>query len=107
MNFTKIAAAAVIMTLSATAAFAQATTTTPTAPVAPKAPVVATTPAPTTTAPAVTAPAKVKNPAQKTAKTPEGQACSAEADAKNLHGKERVKFRRSCISAARATAKKN
>ena len=106
MNFTKIAATAVIMTLSATAAFAQATTT-PTAPVAPKAPVVATTPAPTTTAPATTAPAKAKNPAQKTAKTPEGQACSAEADAKNLHGKERVKFRRSCISAARAAVKKN
>jgi hypothetical protein len=38
--------------------------------------------------------------------TPEGQACSAEADAKNLHGKERKKFRAACMKGKGATAKK-
>lgn len=35
---------------------------------------------------------------QKKASTPEGIECSNQADAKNLHGKERRKFRAKCIS---------
>ena len=93
MNFVKCAAVAVAFAFAATAAVAQ---TTPTAPVAPKAPA-ATTPAPT-------APTATTNPAQKKAMTPEAQACSTEADAKNLHGKERVKFRKACIKAKMAPA---
>jgi hypothetical protein len=34
---------------------------------------------------------------QKKASTPEGIECSAQADAKNLHGKERKTFRTKCI----------
>ncbi|MGE0698086.1 MAG: PsiF family protein [Hyphomicrobiaceae bacterium] len=34
----------------------------------------------------------------KKASTPEGIECSAQADAKGLHGKERTKFRKKCIS---------
>ena len=96
MKLIKMTAAAVVLVLGATAALAQATTT-PTAPVAPKAPVAATTPAPSTAAPSTTtAPKAAKGANLKTAKTPEGQACSAEADAKNLHGKERRVFRAKC-----------
>ena len=100
MKFVKMTAAAALLALGATVALAQ-TATTPSAPVAPKAPVAATTPAPT--APTATTPA-VKGPALKTAKTPEGQACSTEADAKNLHGKERKKFRAACMKASKAKA---
>lgn len=104
MNLVKLTAAALAISFGATAALAQ--TPTPAAPVAPKAPAVATTPAPT--APAVAAPAKKTGAIQ--SKTAEGQACSAEADAKNLHGKERKKFRAGCMkgkTAAAAPAKKN
>lgn len=93
MTVTKIIAAAAIAAFTATAAFAQ--TAPATTPAAPKAPVVSTTPAPTATAPKA---------GQKKASTPEGQACSAEADAKNLHGKERVKFRSKCIKDKKAKA---
>ncbi len=104
MNFIKLAAAAMIVVGGATAAFAQATAPAPTtAPVAPKAPV-ATTPPPA--ASATTVAPKAANPALKQATTPEGQACSAEADAKNLHGKERSKFRSKCVRAAKAAAAK-
>ena len=100
MNFIKIAAAAAFVALGASVAIAQ-TATTPSTPVAPKAPA-ASTPAPT--APAGTAMAP-KKAGQKQATTPEGQACSAEADAKNLHGKDRTKFRNKCIKDMKAAAK--
>lgn len=69
--------------------------------------------APAATAPAAKAPAAApaaKAPAKtvgvpKKATTPEGEKCSAEADAKNLHGKERVKFRKKCISDIKKAAK--
>ena len=105
MNFIKLAAAAAIVAVSVTAAFAQATAPAPTAPTAPKAPVAATTPPPAAPATATVAP-KAKNPAQKTASTPEGIQCSAEADTKNLHGKDRTKFRNKCIRDAKAAAAK-
>ncbi len=44
------------------------------------------------------APAKGKAP-PKTATTPEGAACSAEADAAGIKGKERRNFRRKCVAA--------
>ncbi len=98
MKFAKIAATTLIIALGASAAIAQ-TATTPTAPTAPVAPKAAVTPSTTPpAAPAVVPPkAAATNPAMKTATTPEGKACSAEADTKNLHGKERVKFRKACI----------
>ena len=54
--------------------------------------------------PAVSAPAKSVG-AQKTAQTPEGIECSKQADAKNLHGKERIKFRAKCKSDLKKAAK--
>jgi psiF repeat len=106
MSFLKLTAAALSLALGASVAMAQ-TATTPAAPVAPKPPVAATAPAPS--APAAATAAK-KGPAAMQAKTEEGKACSAEADAKNLHGKERKKFRAGCMkgkTAAAAPAKKN
>jgi hypothetical protein len=41
-----------------------------------------------------------KGPARKVATTEAGKQCSAEADAKNLHGKERKTFRRGCMKTA-------
>jgi psiF repeat len=58
----------------------------------------ATTPAPSAPAAAPAAKEKGKAP-PKTATTPEGATCSAEADAKGLKGKERRSFRRKCIAA--------
>jgi psiF repeat len=106
MNFIKLAAAALIVSASATVAFAQATAPAPTAPVAPKAPVAATTPPPSAPVMATAPKAVAKNPAMKTASTPEGIQCSAEADAKALHGKERTKFRNKCIRAAKLASGK-
>ena len=104
MNFIKLVAVAAIIACGTTAAFAQATAPAPsTAPVAPKAPAAMT---PPPAAPSAATAPKAANPAQKTATTPEGQACSAEADAKNLHGKERSKFRSKCVRAAKAAAAK-
>ena len=101
MNFIKIAAAALTIALGTTVAMAQAPA--PAAPVAPKAPA-ATVPAPTAPTAAVTA----KKSNLKTSKTPEGQACSAEADAKGLHGKPRKAFRAKCMKEkAPVAAKKN
>jgi psiF repeat len=105
MNFVKLTAAALALALGTTVAMAQ-TATTPTAPVAPKAPVAATAPAPSVTAPAA-ATAVAKKGVPKKAMTPEGQACSADADAKNLHGKERKKFRAACMKGKMAATKKN
>ena len=99
MNFLKIAATALTVAFGATVAVAQ--TTTPAAPTTPKAPA-ASTPAPT--APAATTAAPKKG--TKTATTPEGQACSAEADAKGLHGKPRKSFRAKCIKEKMAAAPK-
>ena len=52
------------------------------------------TPAPATPPAATTAPAKAKTKAPQSAAS---QACSAQADAKGLHGKDRKKFRQTCI----------
>lgn len=98
MTITKLIAAAAIAGMTVSAAFAQ--TAPATTPTAPKAPVVTTTPPPATTTTTTTAP----KAGQKKASTPEGQACSAEADAKNLHGKDRVKFRSKCIKDMKAKA---
>jgi hypothetical protein len=96
MKLTSLIAAAGIVVASA-AAFAQ------TAPVAPKAPATTTTPS-TAATPATTPTTKgvMKKPT-----TPEGIACSEQADAKGLHGKDRTKFRRKCISDMKAAAKKS
>lgn len=63
-------------------------------------------PAPAAKAPAGAPAAK---PGRKVATTPWGKECSAEADEKNLKGKERQKFRRKCVSDKKkaAGAKKN
>jgi len=94
MTLVKIAVTAVALAFGAGVAMAQ--TATPPAPVAPKAPAAATT----------AAPAPKKGAALKKAQTPEAQACSAEADAKNLHGKPRRTFRAKCIKEKMAAAKK-
>ena len=55
--------------------------------------------------PATVPPVKAKSAgARKQALTPEGQACSAEADTQNLHGASRVKFRKKCIADKRKAA---
>lgn len=66
-------------------------------------------PAPAAKAPAVKAPAgaPAAKPGRKVATTPWGKECSAEADAQNLKGKERQKFRRKCVSQKKAAAKKS
>jgi psiF repeat len=99
-----VLAATVAIVVGSVAALAQ---TPPAAPAAPKAPAV-TAPAPTAAAPAAAAKPAAAN--LKKSMTPEGQACSADADAKNLHGKERKKFRAACMkgkTAGAAPAKKN
>lgn len=60
-----------------------------------------------TTAPAKAAPvaAKAKGPAKTEAKTPEGKACSAQADAQNLHGAARRAFRSKCKDTAKTQEK--
>jgi hypothetical protein len=106
-----VLAAAVALVVGSTAAFAQLAPAAPAAPAAPKAPVAAApAPAPTAAAPATTTAAK---PAVKAAganlkkpQTPEAAACSADADAKNLHGKERKKFRAACMKGKKVEAKK-
>lgn len=62
-----------------------------------------TTPATTATKPAATMTTKpmVKKPATTMAMDASSKKCSAEADAKGLHGKERVKFRAACKAAAK------
>ena len=53
-----------------------------------------------------TPPAAVKaKGTPKAASTPEGIECSAQADAQNKHGKDRVKFRKKCISDLKKAAK--
>ena len=54
---------------------------------------------------AAMAPAKAKGPAMTAPKTAESKACSAEADAKGLHGKARKAFRSKCKDDAAPAAK--
>ncbi|WP_448952857.1 PsiF family protein [Labrys neptuniae] len=77
MKIGTLLTSAVIAGFLATSALAQ----TAPAPAAPTAPA------------ATTAPAKAKT---KAPQSPTSQACSAQADAKGLHGKERQKFRSAC-----------
>jgi hypothetical protein len=58
---------------------------------------------------AATPAAAPKKPAirPKSERTPESLACSSEADAKGLKGKERQKFRRACLKNAKPAAKKS
>jgi hypothetical protein len=84
----RVAAAAALSLLFSGAAYAQT----------------ATTPAPATpaarTAPAKTAPAKMAPAKTKPEHTAASVECSAQADAKGLHGKERKKFRSECKKGA-------
>lgn len=90
---TAIAAAALAFALSSGAAVAQnATGTTPATKPAVTAP-------PATTAPTTAPKAKIGTP-----KTEISAKCSKDADEKKLHGKERKKFRESCMKAAKAAA---
>jgi hypothetical protein len=62
-----------------------------------------------TTTPATPAPAAKAAPAEKKAEAPRTAAsleCSKEADAKNVHGKERKKFMSECKKAAKDAAAK-
>lgn len=54
---------------------------------------------PSATAPAAKAPAAAK---QAKVRTPESIQCSKEADTRNLHGKDRAKFRSACKTALKA-----
>ena len=81
----RLAIGAVALLLSAAVAGAQT---------APQAPPAAT---PKAAAPAAAKPATAAKGVPKKASTPEGIECSAQADAKNLHGKERKSFRSKCI----------
>ena len=90
--------------LSAGIAFAQAPAAPATTPPAAGAAPAAGAKAPAAPSAAMKAPAKsVGVPKQAT--TPEGVECSKQADAKNLHGKERVKFRAKCKSDLKKAAK--
>lgn len=87
MRFVRTFTAAAIVTLISANAMAQ--TATPST----------TTTTPATTAPAATAKTTVTTTKQKAAQpaqTEVSKACSAQADAKGLHGKERSKFRSQC-----------
>lgn len=89
----KLALSAAALVLSAGLALAQTAAPAPSAPTAPAA-----TPAPDA---AAKAPSAKKGPPvanQKKPTTPEGIECTAQADAKNLHGKERQAFRRKCVA---------
>ena len=81
----KVFALGLIAAIASGSAFAQ--TAAPAAPAAPAA-------APAAAAPAAAPAAKAA--AGKAAQTPKSLDCSKQADAKNLHGKERKKFREAC-----------
>ncbi|SDN88129.1 PsiF family protein [Phyllobacterium sp. OV277] len=96
MKLVATLAAGAILAFVGTSAMAQTAAPATTAPAA-----TTTAPAPTTTAPAATTkPAttmmKKATTATTPAKTAISKACSAQADAKGLHGKERHKFRSDC-----------
>lgn len=70
-----------------------------------QAPAPAATPAPAAQPAMPAAKAAAPKAGVKKATTPEGIECSAQADAKNLHGAERKKFRNACIKQIKAAAK--
>ncbi len=80
----KLAVGAAALFLTVSIAGAQTAPQAP-APAAPKA------------APAPAKPATAAKGVPKKASTPEGIECSSQADAKNLHGKERKSFRAKCV----------
>jgi hypothetical protein len=82
MRFVKVFTTAAVVALFSVSAMAQTTAPAATAPAA------------TATAPAATTTAKPK--AAMKPQTEVSKACSAQADAKGLHGKERSKFRSQC-----------
>ncbi|MBB5575114.1 MULTISPECIES: PsiF family protein [Rhizobium] len=82
MRLVAIFAATAVVALIGTSAMGQTTT----------APATTTTPMTTTKTPSTTAKQKAATPAQSEI----SKACSAQADAKGLHGKERSKFRSQC-----------
>ena len=88
MRFVRTFTAAAIVALISANAMAQTATTTTT----PATTTTTTAPATTTKTTAATTKPKVAKPAQ----TEVSKACSAQADAKGLHGKERSKFRSQC-----------
>ena len=81
---TVLGAAALALAIGTAGALAQTTPST-----------TATKPGTTTTTPSTTTVKKAAVP--KVATTEAGKKCSADADAKKLHGAERRKFRRSCV----------
>ena len=94
MKLTTSFTLAALALFAGTAAIAQ---TTPVKPVVPAKPAVT---APAVTAPVVTAPVVVPDAIDDAAKKAKSKACSDQADAKKLHGKERKKFREECKKAA-------
>lgn len=90
MKLTTTFAIAALALFAGSAAIAQ---TTPAKPVVSAKPAVT---APAAAAPAATAPAVMDDAAKKA----KSKACSDQADAKKLHGKERKKFREECKKAA-------
>lgn len=95
MSMTKlVAAAAVVLMISAGAVSAQSAAPAPA-------------PAAQTPAAAPQAPAKAATPAikPKAERTPESLKCSAEADKQNLHGAPRKAFRKKCLDDAKKAAK--
>ena len=105
INWKTLTAGLVAVGLSTGMALAQAPTTSPVTPRAP-----ATAPPPVASVPAPGPVGKARG-SLKTATTPEGIQCSAEADAQQLKGAPRRKFRRTCIARIKraggaATAKK-
>lgn len=89
MRIVAIFAATAVIALIGTGAMAQTTTTPSTTTTTP---MTTNKPAATMKTPATTA----KPKATTTAQTDISKACSAQADAKGLHGKERSKFRAQC-----------
>ena len=96
---TLVTSAAMAIVLSTGAVFAQATPTAPTT--KPATPPAATAPAPTAT-PSVkptTRTTKARKAVTSTkARSEASLACSSEANAKNLHGKPRKAFRKTCMA---------
>jgi psiF repeat len=99
---TLITSTAMALVISAGAAFAQATPTAPSSTLPkPAAPSTTVAPSPTATPSVkpVTRTTKVKKALKAgKARSEASLACSSEATAKNLHGKERKTFRKKCIA---------
>ncbi len=100
MRTIMLASIAALLMASAVDAQTAATTTTPAAKSTTKT-TKAMKPAASTTA--MSSSASSSTPAKASGRKPqtaESKACSAQADAKNLHGKDRQKFRRGCMKGA-------